>query len=253
MSTRQEDGPLTGKVAIVTGTSSGIGEATALALAAAGAQVAIVARRADRLKALADRIEEQGGSALQLAADVADAADLERIVQSATKVFGRLDILVNNAGVMLLSPVAESSVEEWRQMVEVNLFALMSLTKLALPHLKKTAGHIVNISSVAGRIANPTASAYAATKFGVGAFSESLRREVYSDRVRVTVIEPGMVNTELGDTMQNHQAKAGLAQRRKSMEGLRPGDIADAILFAVTRPPRVGINEMLIRPTDQER
>jgi NADP-dependent 3-hydroxy acid dehydrogenase YdfG len=253
MNSTSSSRPLDGKTAIVTGASSGIGEATAAALAGAGAKMAIVARRADRLDALAASIAGQGGSTLKFAADVANPADRERIVQGTIAEWGRLDILCNNAGVMLLSPVAEASTDEWRQMIEINLVALMSLCKLALPHLKASAGHIVNVSSVAGRIANPTASAYAATKFGVGAFSESLRREVYSDRVRVTVVEPGMVNTELGDRMSNEAARAGLEQRRTTMEGLRPEDIASAILYAVSQPQRVSINEILIRPTDQER
>jgi NADP-dependent 3-hydroxy acid dehydrogenase YdfG len=244
---------LDGKVAIITGASSGIGEATALALAGAGATVTIVARRAERLDALAAKIADRGGAALKLPADIANPADLDGIVKATIAEWGRLDVLVNNAGVMLLAPVADASTDEWRQMIEINLVALMNLSKLALPHLKASAGHIVNISSVAGRIANPTASAYSATKFGVGAFSEALRREVYSDRVRVTVIEPGMVNTELGDEMQNAAAKTGLMQRRQTMEGMRSEDIADIILFAVTRPQRVSLNEILVRPTDQER
>src|SRR4051794_302105 len=146
--------PLAGKAAIVTGASSGIGEATAVALADAGARVAIVARRAERLDALAARIAGQGGSALKLTADIAIPADLERIVQATIAEWGRLDILVNNAGVMLLSTVADASTDEWRQMIEINLVALMNLCKLALPHLEASAGHIVNVSSVAGRIAN---------------------------------------------------------------------------------------------------
>jgi NADP-dependent 3-hydroxy acid dehydrogenase YdfG len=154
---------------------------------------------------------------------------------------------------MLLSPVAEASSEDWRRMVELNLIALMEVTKAALPHLKAAKGHVVNISSVAGRVANPTASVYAATKFGVGAFSESLRREVYSDKVRVTVIEPGMVLTELGDHLTNAAAKANLEQRRAAMDPLLGEDIAAGVLYAVTQPPRVCVNEILIRPTDQER
>ena len=244
---------LDGKVAIITGASSGIGEATALALAGAGAKVAVVARRAERLDVLAAKIAGHGGAALKLPADVANPADLDGIVKATIAEWGRLDILVNNAGVMLLAPVADASAEEWRQMIEINLVALMNLSKLALPHLKASAGHIVNISSVAGRIANPMASAYAATKFGVVAFSESLRREVYSDRVRVTVVEPGLVNTELGDEMQHTKARTDLAHRRKTMEGMHAEDIADVILFAVSRPQRVSINEILIRPSDQER
>jgi NADP-dependent 3-hydroxy acid dehydrogenase YdfG len=245
--------PLDGKVALITGASSGIGEATALALAIAGAKVAIAARRRDRLQALAGRIEKAGGTSLQLAADVTKAADIDRLVGSTISQWGRLDILVNNAGVMLLSPLAEARGEDLRQMVEINLIALMELTRVALPHLKASKGHIVNISSVAGRVANPGASGYAATKFGVVAFSEAVRREVYADKVRVTVIEPGLVLTELGDHITNPGMKAGLEKRKAAMEGLEAEDIAAAVLYAVTQPPRVNVNEILLRPTDQER
>jgi NADP-dependent 3-hydroxy acid dehydrogenase YdfG len=245
--------PLEGKVALVTGASSGIGEATAAALAEAGAKVALVARRADRLAALAGRIENTGGAPLQLVADVTNDADLVKVVETAVSQWGRLDILVNNAGVMLLSPLAEARGEELRRMVELNLISLMELTRLALPHLRESKGHIVNIASVAGRVANPGASGYAATKFGVVAFSEAVRREVYADKVRVTVIEPGLVLTELGDHITNPGMKAGLEQRKAAMEGLQSEDIAAAVLYAVSQPPRVNVNEILIRPTDQER
>jgi NADP-dependent 3-hydroxy acid dehydrogenase YdfG len=243
---------LEGKIALVTGASSGIGEATAMALAGAGARVTIVARRADRLDKLARSIG-RAGATLQVIADITKPDDVNRMIESTLARFGRLDILVNNAGVMLLSPVAEASSEDWRRMVELNLIALMEVTRTALPHLKAARGHVVNISSVAGRVANPTASVYAATKFGVGAFSESLRREVYSDKVRVTVIEPGMVLTELGDHLTNAAAKANLEQRRAAMDPLLGEDIAAAVLYAVTQPLRVCVNEILIRPTDQER
>jgi NADP-dependent 3-hydroxy acid dehydrogenase YdfG len=193
--------PLKGRVALVTGASSGIGEATAFALAAAGAKTAIVARRAERLAAVAERIAEAGGEALALAADAALESEAKRTLGEVENRFGRLDILVNNAGVMLLSPVAEAEIADFRRMIEINLFGLMTLTRLALPIMKRGgAGHFVNISSVAGRVANPGSAGYAATKFGVGAFSESLRREVYKDKIRVTVIEPGAVATELADT-----------------------------------------------------
>jgi len=179
--------------------------------------------------------------------------DIAQMIEKAVEEFGRLDILVNNAGVMLLSPLAEARGEDLRQMVEINLIALMELTRVALPHLKASKGHIVNISSVAGRVANPGASGYAATKFGVVAFSEAVRREVYADKVRVTVIEPGLVLTELGDHITNPGMKAGLETRKAAMEGLEAEDIAAAVLYAVTQPPRVNVNEILLRPTDQER
>lgn len=244
---------LAGKVALVTGASSGIGEATAVALAAAGAKVAIAARRADRLEALAARIEKAGGTALRIAADVTSNDDVTAMVDKVVAEWGRLDILVNNAGVMLLSPAAEAVLDDWRRMVELNLLALMGVTKAALPHLRAAKGHIVNVSSVAGRVANPGASGYAATKFGVVGFSESLRREVYSDKVRVTVIEPGLVRTELGDHITNPAAKTGLGQRLAAMEALAAEDIAAAILYAVSQPAHVNVNEIVIRPTDQER
>ncbi|RWA69422.1 MAG: SDR family NAD(P)-dependent oxidoreductase [Mesorhizobium sp.] len=244
---------LAGKVALVTGASSGIGEATAAALAAAGAKVAIAARRADRLVALAGRIEQAGGKALAIEADIARGSDIAGMVDKVVSEWGRLDILVNNAGVMLLAPTAEADLDDWRRMIELNLIGLIGTTKAALPHLKASRGHIVNVSSVAGRVANPGASGYAATKFGVVAFSESLRREVYADKVRVTVIEPGLVRTELGDHITNAEYKAGLDHRLATMEALTAEDIANAILYAVSQPPRVNVNEILIRPTDQER
>ncbi|MER8727389.1 SDR family NAD(P)-dependent oxidoreductase [Mesorhizobium sp. M1027] len=240
---------LAGKVALVTGASSGIGEATAAALAAAGAKVAIAARRADRLEALAARIEKAGGAALRIEADVTSNDDVTEMVDKVVAEWGRLDILVNNAGVMLLSPAAEAVLDDWRRMVELNLLALMGVTKAALPHLRAAKGHIVNVSSVAGRVANPGASGYAATKFGVVGFSESLRREVYADKVRVTVIEPGLVRTELGDHITNPAFKADLDKRLAAMEALTAEDIAAAILYAVSQPPHVNVNEIVIRPT----
>lgn len=244
---------LTGKVALVTGASSGIGEATALALAVAGARVAIAARRADRLEALAARIEKAGGTALRIEVDVTSAEDVTDMVDKVIGEWGQLDILVNNAGIMLLSPAADAVLDDWRRMIELNLLALMGVTKAALPHLKAAKGHVVNVSSIAGRVANPGASGYAATKFGVVGFSESLRREVYADKIRVTVIEPGLVRTELGDHITNAASKAGLDQRLATMEALTAEDVAAAIFYAVSQPARVNVNEIVIRPTDQER
>ena len=243
-----------GKVALVTGASSGIGEATAVALAAIGIKVALVARRAERLATLAKRIEERGGNALVLAADVADEAEARGVVERAYAHFGRLDIVVNNAGVMLLAPVAESQISDWRRMIDINLFGVMVITNAALPLMKRGGiGHFVNVASVAGRVANPSAGAYAATKFGVVAFSESLRREVYKDNIRVTVIEPGIVATELGDHITHAGMKAGLKERVASLEPLQPEDVAAAIVYAVSQPAHVGVNEILLRPTAQER
>ena len=245
---------LNGSVALITGASSGIGEATALALAALGANVAVVARRRDRLDALVKRIETAGGTALALEADVADEAQARGVVTRAYEKFGQLDIVVNNAGVMLLAPVAESDINDWRRMIDINLFGLMVVTNAALPLMKRGGkGHFVNVSSVAGRVANPSAGAYAATKFGVVAFSESLRREVYNQNIRVTVIEPGIVATELGDHITHAGMKASLKERVAAIDVLQPEDVAAAIVYAVSQPPHVGVNEILLRPTAQER
>ncbi len=245
---------LFGRVAVVTGASSGIGEATALALAGEGAKLAIVARRRDRLEALAKRIEAGGTQAIALEADVARETDVQRIVDETSARFDQIDILVNNAGVMLLSPVAEASTNDWRRMIDLNLLGLMYATQAVLPVMKrKGGGHVVNVASLAGRIANPNAGAYAATKFGVVAFSESLRREVYNERIRVTVIEPGVVATELGEHITHAGMKASLEQRVSAMEPLLAEDVAAAVLYAVTQPPRVSVNEIVVRPTDQER
>ncbi len=189
---------LRGKVALVTGASSGIGEATAYALAAEGACVAASARRPDRLEAVAKRIQERGGHVLTIVADVADEKQANEMVNKAAERWGRLDIVVNNAGVMLLGKISGANTEDWRRMVGVNVLGLMYTTHAALPYLQKQkSGHIVNISSVAGRTARAGSGAYNMTKWGVGAFSEALRQEVLEDNIRVTVIEPGAVATEL--------------------------------------------------------
>jgi len=237
------------RTAIVTGASSGIGAATARALAAAGVRVALVARRRDRLEALA---KECPGSVM-IEADLENPDAPAQIVDGAVAALGKIDVLVNNAGIMLLSPVAEARRDDWKRMFDLNVLAVMALTQQALPHLKASKGHVVTIASLAGRIANPGASGYAATKFGAVAFSESLRREVYKDQVRVTVIEPGMVRTELGDHITNDKAKANLEQRLAETVPLEAEDIAAAVVFAVSLPPRASVNEIVIRPTAQER
>jgi NADP-dependent 3-hydroxy acid dehydrogenase YdfG len=245
---------LDGRTALVTGASSGIGEATAVALAQAGAKVAIAARRVDRLQALAERLRPLGAEPLVLEADLVDEHVAQRIVRDTESHFGRLDILVNNAGVMYLEPVAEADLGRWRRMLELNVLSLIASTQAALAGMRaRRDGHIVNVSSTAGRIANPNAAAYSATKFGVVAFSEALRREVYADNIRVSVIEPGVVETELRDHIGHAATQASLNAWAGNMRQLQSGDVADAIVFCVTRPPHVNVNEILMRPTDQER
>ena len=242
------------RVALVTGASSGIGEATALALAEAGARVAIAARRGDRLQALAERLRSLGSEPLVLVADLLDEHEAQRMVAATEAHFGRLDILINNAGVMYLEPVVDADLGRWRRMLELNVLSLIASSQAALAGMiKRRDGHIVNVASVAGRVANPNAAAYAATKFGVVGFSESLRREVYKDNIRVSVIEPGMVDTELREHIGHAASQQAVNARAQEMRQLQAEDIADTILFCVSRPAHVNINEILIRPTDQER
>jgi len=250
---------LHGTVALVTGASSGIGEATALSLASEGASVALAARRRDRLEALAKRIEEAGGRALVLEADVTEEAQAGEIVRRTVGELGRLDTLVNNAGVMLLGPIEGAPTEEWRRMVQLNLLGLFYCTHAALPHLLEAASDgprnvadVVNVSSVAGRVARLGTGVYNATKWGVVAFSESLRQEVTERHVRVTIVEPGAVLTELATHLRPEILELQ-AQTFKHVEMLRAEDIADAVAYAVTRPRRVALNEILVRPTEQVR
>jgi NADP-dependent 3-hydroxy acid dehydrogenase YdfG len=249
---------LDGTVALVTGASSGIGEATAATLAEEGAAVALVARRKDRLEALAERI---GGDAptLVIEADITDLDQAQRAVATTVGELGRLDTLVNNAGVMLLGPIVDAPVEEWQRMVNLNLLGLLYCTHAALPHLLAAAGQeprsvadVVNVSSVAGRVARLNSGVYNATKHGVGAFSESLRQEVTARHVRVTIIEPGATATELA-FHNRAEILEGMAQTFGGIEIMQAEDIAESIRYAVTQPRRVAVNEILIRPTEQER
>ncbi|HLG77967.1 MAG TPA: SDR family NAD(P)-dependent oxidoreductase [Ktedonobacteraceae bacterium] len=245
---------LQGKVALVTGASSGIGEATAAALAAEGAQVALLARRQDRLEALVERIAAQGGKALPFVADVTDEQQVKECVRRVQAELGRLDILVNNAGVMLLGQIDGANTDDWRRMVDINVMGLLYATHAVLPLMKQqNSGHIVNVSSVAGRTARAGSGVYNATKWGVVAFSEALRQEVYKQNIRVTAIEPGAVATELPDHITDEAARQNLGTWLQGLTPLKSEDIADAILYAVTRPQYVSINEILIRPTGQDR
>jgi NADP-dependent 3-hydroxy acid dehydrogenase YdfG len=246
-------GELEGKVAVVTGASSGIGEATALALARAGAAVALGARRQDRIDALADRIRGEGGNAVAIAVDVSDEAQAKAFVAGAREQLGGLDVLVNNAGVMLLGPVDGAEVDEWRRMIDVNVLGLLYCTHAALTPMREGGGgHVINLSSVAGRNARAGAAVYNLTKFGVTAFSEALRQEVLYSNIRVTCVEPGFVETELQGQNKNPVVLQGVEKMREQIgQVLTADDIADAILYAVTRPSHVNVNEVLIRPTGQ--
>jgi len=245
---------LQGTVALVTGASSGIGEATAVALAEQGARVALVARREDRLKALAERI---GDAALVIEADVTEDTQARKAVERTVSELGRLDTLVNNAGMMLLGPIENAPIEEWEQMIAINLRGLLYCTHAALPHLLKAAdgdprhvADLVNISSVAGRVARLGSGVYNLTKHGVGAFSESLRQEVTQRHVRVSLVEPGAVATELS-SHNRPEIQELIGKRFGNVERLEAQDIADAIVYIVTRPRHVAVNEILVRPTEQ--
>ena len=249
---------LHGTVALITGASSGIGEATAAALAARGAAVAVAARRKDRLDELVSRIDGDGGRALAIEADVTSQAQARGTVEQTVSELGRLDILVNNAGVMLLGPIVEAPTEEWDRMVAINLQGLLYCSHAALPHLLSAAessergvADLINISSVAGRVARAGSGVYNLTKWGVGAFSESLRQEVTKRNVRVSLVEPGAVATELTDHLRP-EIRQQTKQRFEGIDRLHTEDIAGTIEFIVTQPRRVAINEVLIRPTDQE-
>lgn len=245
--------PLEGKVAAITGASSGIGEAAALALADAGAAVALGARRVDRIEALAERIGSSGGRAIAFEVDVSDEQAANAFVTAASERLGGLDVLVNNAGVMLLGPVDGADTDQWRQMLEVNLLGLLYCTHAALPLMTAGGGgHIVNVSSVAGRRANAGAAVYNMTKFGVTAFSEALRQEALHAGIRVTCVEPGFVETELQSHNKSQLVKQNLEKARDQIgDVLQPSDIADAIRYAVVQPQHVSINEVLVRPTRQ--
>lgn len=245
---------LDGKVAMVTGASSGIGRATALALAAAGARVAIGARRTGRLDELAERIRSDGGQVLSQNLDVTQRDQCDSFAASVIDKWGSVDMLVNNAGLMPLSFFKNLKVSEWDQMIDVNIKGVLYCTGAVIGHMReKKSGHIVNISSVAGRIVFPAGSVYCATKHAVTAFSEGLRQEFSArSNIRVTCIEPGVVDTELNRSITDDSLKSFVENTRK-MQALHAQDIADAVLFAVQAPGHVNVNEILVRPVVQER
>jgi NADP-dependent 3-hydroxy acid dehydrogenase YdfG len=254
-----ESESLQGTVALVTGASSGIGEAAARDLASRGASVAVVARRKDRLDALVAAIEGDGGTALAIEADITAEAAARGAVEQTVEAFGRLDTVVNNAGVMLLGAALDAPLEEWQRMVAINLEGLLYVTYAAMHHLVDAAtkdprhvADVVNISSVAGRRATAGSAVYNLTKHGVGAFSEGLRQELAGKDVRVSLVEPGATATELTDHLRP-EVREGLRPAFAGVQRLEAQDIADAIAYIVTRPAYVAVNEILIRPTRQER
>jgi NADP-dependent 3-hydroxy acid dehydrogenase YdfG len=248
---------LEGTVALITGASSGIGEATARALAAEGAKVAVAARRLERLERLAEEIGRGGHTALAIESDITDQRQAIEAVERTVDELGRLDIVVNNAGQMLLGPIEDAPTEEWDRMIDLNLKGLINTAHAAVPHLLTAAedsergcADLVNISSVAGRIARSGSGVYNLTKFGVGAFSESFRQEFASRKIRSTIVEPGAVDTELTDHLRDG-VREQVRGRFADIKSLEAVDVADAIAYAVTRPWHVSINEVLIRPTEQ--
>jgi NADP-dependent 3-hydroxy acid dehydrogenase YdfG len=248
---------LEGTVALVTGSSSGIGHATALELAREGASVALVGRREDRLADLAEKITAAGGTALVVPADITDAPAAAEAVERTVGGLGRLDTLVNNAGLMLLGPAPGADLDDWRRMIDINLMGLMYTAHAAVPHLVQAASQeprqvadIVNIGSLAGRNAYAMSAVYSATKFAVGAFSEALRQELSGQHVRVSVVEPGSVDTELR-THNPAFVQEALDARIGDIERLQAEDIADTVGYIVTRPRHVAVAELLVRPTEQ--
>lgn len=239
-----------GKVIVITGASSGIGEATALLLAERGAKVVLGARGLDRLRALADRIAEADGEAAYARTDVRCRQDVSDLVTLACERFGKLDVFVNNAGIMPVSPIDDLRVEDWEEMIDVNIKGVLYGIAAALPVFRKQGfGHFVNIASTAGHKTVPNQSVYSGTKFAVRAISEGLRQEA-GDKLRVTIISPGFVRTNFADGVTNPEIRAQLAASRDKF-AMRPDAIARAIAFAIEQPPEIDVNEIVIRPTAQ--
>ncbi|MCZ2812802.1 SDR family NAD(P)-dependent oxidoreductase [Modestobacter sp. VKM Ac-2979] len=239
---------------MVTGASSGIGEATAIALAEAGAAVAIGARRKDRLDALATKLRDDGARVLQLDLDVTDEQACAAAVARTREELGGLDVLVNNAGVMLLGTIVGADPEDWRRMIDTNVLGVLYMTHAAIEGMvEQGSGDVVNMSSVAGRTARKGAGVYNASKWAVNAFSESLRQEVTGRGVRISLVEPGAVATELTDHITQPDAKRASQEMAAGMTRLQAEDIARAVLYVVSQPAHVAVNEVLVRPTDQER
>jgi len=235
-----------GKVVAITGASSGIGEAVAVELSKAGATVVLGARRLDRLRATAEAIEAEGGTARARELDVTDRKDFEAFVAAANDEFGRVDVLVNNAGVMPLSPLRSLKTDEWDRMIDVNVRGVLNGIAAVLPLMERRGhGHVVNVASVGAHAVSPTAAVYCATKYAVRAISDGLRQE--TDALRVTVVSPGVVTSELADAITDEPTREAMAEYRKI--ALEPDAIARAVRYAVEQPEDVDVNELVVRPT----
>jgi NADP-dependent 3-hydroxy acid dehydrogenase YdfG len=243
---------LDGQVAIITGASSGIGEATAKSLADRGASVVIAARRKTELEELAAEIEDDGGEVVVVPTDITDDAEIDILVETTLGEYDRIDILLNIAGYMPLTPIEKADRETIRRTIDVNLTGLMTLTQAVIPTmLEQESGHIVNVSSVAGRVSLEDGAHYSAAKFGVNGFSEGIRKELGDEGIRVATIEPGAVDTELTDHIADEDSKDASENYMDSITTLTPEDLARTITFVVTQPQHVDINELLITPTEQ--
>ncbi len=244
---------LSDSVAVVTGASSGIGHATAVELAKHNVKVVVCARRADRLESLVKEILDAGGHALAFPCDVTDRSQVEGAIEKTIATFGRIDSIINNAGVMPISRIEDLHVDAWERMVDVNIKGVLYGIAAVLPQMmRQGSGHIINVSSVAGRRVFPGGSVYCATKWAVHALSEGLRAEMASKNIRVTIIAPGIVRTELAEHVRDDGTKDRIQTMLREGEPLESVDIAHAVLYAMQSPAHVGINEILVRPTSQE-
>ncbi len=241
-----------GKVVVITGASSGLGEATARLLSAQGASVVLGARRVERLRSLADELTGRGGKALAVTTDVIDRDQVKRLVDAAVQAYGRIDVMINNAGLMPQAPLERLKVDEWDRMIDVNIKGVLYGIAAALPHMKRQkSGHIINVSSVAGHKVGPGFTVYAATKHAVRALSEGLRQEVKPYNIRTTVISPGAVATELPDSVTEPDVAERIRGFYESV-AIPAESFARAVAFAISQPEEVDINEILFRPTRQE-
>lgn len=241
-----------GKVIVITGASSGLGEAAARRLSAEGATVVLGARRSDRLQSLTKEFEAKGAKSLAVTVDVADRTQMQKLVDAAVDTFGRIDVLINNAGVMPLSPLENLLVDEWDRMIDVNIKGVLYGIAAALPHMKRQkAGHIINVSSVAGHKVGPSFAVYSATKHAVRTLSEGLRIEVKPYNIRTTIISPGAVTTELLNCISDPETAAA-NRAYVAKVGVSADSFARAVSFAISQPEELDINEILFRPTAQE-
>ncbi|MES9769603.1 SDR family oxidoreductase [Priestia megaterium] len=239
------------KVVIITGASSGIGEATAKELASKGAQLVLAARREDRLKNLQEEIQKNGGQAIYKVTDVASHEQMEELADYALTEFGKIDVMVNNAGVMPLSPVYQKKINEWDSMIDINIKGVLYGIAAVLPSMReRKEGHIINVSSIAGHLVFHASAVYSGTKFAVRAITEGLRKEEAPNNIRTTIISPGTISTELLESISDEELKSEIVEVSKI--GIEPASIARAIAFAIEQPSEVAINEMIVRPTIQE-